>query len=796
MISNYLLIALRNLRKHFNYSIINIAGLSLGLTVCLLLTMWVRHELSYDTFHRNYNRLYRLGLEYSFGGQTAKTPQSPTALLPALTANFEEVETGVRFYNRAGFRPLVVRNGEAFFEESRFYYADSTFFEVFSFDLIKGNAATVLTEPNTVVLTSSMEKKYFGDEDAVGKPIQVGATEYLVSGVMSDVPGNSMFKFDFVGSFSSLSQAKDPIWWSANYQTFVVLREGANVASMQEKVNALVGEAVKGEVSNPGDYVKYNMTPLSDLYLRSDVQEPEVTGDIQYVWVFSIIAALVLLIACINYINLATARAADRAKEVGIRKVSGALRKQIMTQFIGESVVLTVLAFAGSVALSFLALPFFNELTGKSFAPWTILDPAFILPALAVLLIIAMLAGTYPALVISSFKVVSIVKGNFRTSGKGVWLRQALVVFQFSVSILLIVGTIIILKQVNFIRSKQLGFQKDNVIMLPLDRALLQNYPQVRTEMMRSGLVTEMGRAAESPVNIQGGYTVNIPATNEHGMMTRAVPVDEGFISTFGMQLVAGRNFDENDFQRLRKDTVYSFILNEAALQTLSIPPEKAIGMDVRLSGRRGTIKGVVGDFHFSSMHEPIGPLVMFTDEQELNYFFAKMRPGNPEESLAGLKTIYNQLVPHRPFEYRFVDERFAALYAGEQRMGLVSSVFAGLAIIIACLGLLGLVSFAASQKTKEISIRKVLGATAAGMVLLITRDFTKLIFMAILIAVPLSWYVMENFWMTSFAYRAPIGVMPFVYTALGCLIVAFLTASYQAVKAAFVNPAQALRNE
>jgi putative ABC transport system permease protein len=796
MINNYIRIALRNLRKHFSYSVINITGLSLGLTVCLLLTAWVRHELSYDKFHTNYHNLYRFGLEYSFGGQTSKGAQSPTALLPALKEHFPEVENGVRFYNSSAFRPFVVRTNNNLFEESRFFYADSSFFDVFSFDLIKGNTRTALRDPNTVVLTEAMARKYFGTEDPLGKNIQVNGKEYAITGVMNNVPDNSTYKFDFIGSFASIPAAKNITWWSANYQTYVILKAGTDLELMQEKVNALVHEATKDELSSPGDYIRYNMMPLSDIYLRSGVAEPELVGNIQYVWVFSIIAALVLVVACINYINLATAKAADRAREVGVRKVSGALRRQLIMQFIGESVVLTLLAFAGAIALSMAALPVFNDLTGKSFDALTLLQPQFILPALCALLLVAVLSGIYPALVITGFNVLSILKGNFRTSGKGVLLRQALVVFQFSISILLIVGTIIILKQVDFIRSRELGYEKDNVIMLPLDKAMLATYPKLKTEMIRSGIVAEMGRAAESPVNIAGGYGINVPATNEHGMITRAVPVDEGFVPTFAIQLVEGANFDEADFERAKRDTIYSFLLNEAAVEALGYTPEAVVGMDAKVSGRVGKIKGVIRDFHFSSMHEPIGPLVLFTEESQLNYFFARLNPGDVGKNLAALNSIYSQLVPHRPFEYRFIDERFAALYAGDQRIGAVSSVFAGLAIIIACMGLLGLVSFAASQKAKEIGIRKVMGATAPGIVVLITRDFMTLIILALAVSLPLSWYLMENYWMTNFAYRAPIGVTPFVATAIGCLVIGFGTAAYQAIKAALVNPADTLRNE
>jgi putative ABC transport system permease protein len=796
MINNYVLIALRHIRKHFNYSIINIAGLSLGLAICLLLTIWVRHELSYDKFHTKYDQLYRLGLEYSFGGQTAKTAQSPTALLPAMRDNFQEVETGVRFYNSAVFRPFVVRHGDALFEEASFYFADSTFFDVFSFRLLSGNPSKALAEPNSLVLTQAMAKKYFGDDDPLGKPIQANTREYVVTGVMEDLPANSMFRFNFIASFSTLDASRETIWWSANYQTFVVLKAGSDITSIQAKVNALVKDALKDEVTSAGDYVIYNMVPLSDIYLRSDIQEPEIVGNIQYVGVFSVIAALILIIACINYINLATARAGDRAREVGVRKVSGALRKQLITQFIGESVILTLMAFAGAVILAGAALPLFNELTGKTFTIKMLLDPAFILPAVTVMIIIASLAGIYPAVLITGFKVVGILKGNFRTSGGGVWLRKTLVVFQFAVSIILIIGTIVILNQVSYIREKQLGYDKENIIMLPFDRQTREVYDQLKTEVTRSGLAMEVARASESPVNVLAGYSISPRGGDDHGIITRAIPVDEGYVPLFGLHLAAGTNFTESDFQRLRKDTVYSFLLNEAAIEALSIPLEQAVGQPVRMNGREGSIKGVLRDFHFSSLHEPIGPLVLFTEESQWNYFFLRLPAGNPDSQLTELGNIYRNLVPHRPFEYKFINDRYAALYESEERMGLISSVFAGLAIVIACLGLLGLVSFAAMQKTKEISIRKVMGASASGIVMLITRDFTRLILIAILLAVPTAWYVMQNYWLTSFAYHAGIGISPFVIATAGCLVLAFATASYQAVKAALVNPAHSLRSE
>jgi putative ABC transport system permease protein len=793
MINNYLLIALRHIRKHFNYSIINIAGLSLGLAICLLLTIWVQHELSYDSFHANYKRLYRVALEYSFGGQTSKTALSPTALLPAMTQNFQEVENGVRFYDAAAFRPAVVKYGDALFEESKFYYADSTFFDVFTFRLLSGNAKTALREPNSVVLTQAMTKKYFGNEDPLGKNMQVNTVEFTVTGVMEDVPDNSTYRFNLIASFSTLKS--DLIWWSANYQTFITLAETADVPALQEKLDVIVNEALKDEVTNPGDYVKYHIVPLSEIYLRSDVREPEVVGNIRYVVIFSVIAGLVLIIACINYVNLATARATDRAKEVGVRKVSGAMRNQLIGQFIGESVILTLIAFIGAVGLALAGLPLFNELTGKLFTPGSLLNPAFILPSLFVIFLVAVLAGVYPALLIAGFKVVNVLKGNFRTSGRGVFLRKALVVGQFCVSIMLIIGTIVILKQIGYIREKQLGYDKENVIMLPFDRATRKVYPELKTEMIRSGAVVEIARASESPVNVLAGYSISLPSADDHGIITQAIPSDEGYASVFNMQFAAGEDFREGDLERAQKDTIVSFLLNESAVQALGIPLDQAVGQPVKMNGRTGPIRGVLNDFHFSPLHQPIRPLVLFTEDQ-FNYFFLKLPPGDPKDHLERIGNIYRTLVPHRPFEYKFIDERYASLYAAEERMGAISSVFAALAIIIACLGLLGLVSFAAMQKAKEIGIRKVMGATSPSIVFLITRDFTRLVIIAIVISAPVSWYIMENYWMSTFAYRTSIGVEPFAIASIGCLVVAFGAASYQAIKASMANPAQALRNE
>jgi putative ABC transport system permease protein len=797
MLKNYILIAFRSLRKHLSYSVINIVGLGLGLATCLLLITWILHELSYDRFNEKANRIYRSSLEYGFGGQVARVSVSPTALLPALL-NLPETETGVRVYNPSGFQPYIVKKDDKFFQERKFYVADSTFFDVFSYRLLKGNAHDALTKPYQVVLTQAMATKYFGEEDPLGKTLFVnGSQDYVVTGVMENVPSNSMLQFDFVASFMSLRAAREqPIWWSANYQTFVVIHPNADVKALEEKTNEVVKKAVANELSGPGDYVRYNFTPLTDIYLKSDFNgEPEIVSDIKYIYIFAAVAFLILLIACINYINLATARATDRAKEVGIRKVVGAVRKQLFAQFIGESIIVTIFSFALAFLLSQLMLPFFNQLTGKRFTAGILLQPSFLIGSLIALLVIAVLSGAYPAFAITNFKPVTVLKGNFKSSGKGIWLRKALVVFQFSISVILIVGTLIIVKQLDFIQGKNLGYDRENTIVLPLDNQTSKVFETLKNELVRNNLATHVGRATESPINVQGGYSINRTESNDPGIITTGLLVDEEYLPAIGIEPMLGRSFTKEDVERVNRDTVYTFILNEAALAAMAIEKDQAIGKKVRMGDRAGEIIGVVKDFHFASLHRNIGPLVIFPEEQQFSKIFVKLPAGDVANNLEKIQKVYSAVITHRPFEYQFLDQQYEALYVNEQRLGSVFIVFATLAIIIACLGLLGLVSFSAAQKTKEIGIRKVLGATASNIVVLITRDFTSLVLISIAIGLPVAYWIMSQ-WLGAFAYKTEIGIVPLIAASIICIIIALGTAGYQAIKAAFIDPAKTLRNE
>lgn len=799
MLKNYFLASIRSLRKHLSYSTINIAGIGLGLATCMLLYLWIGHELSYDRFHTNGNRIYRGGLEYSFGGQVAKTSVSPTALLPVMKKNFAEVENGVRVYNPSTRNPHIVKNGEKIFQEKKFYFADSTFFQVFSFRLLRGNPVKALVEPNSVVLTQSTARKYFSEEDVIGKTLTVNnTTEYKVTGLVEDCPSNSMLQFDFIASMSSREESKSQIWWSANYQTYLLVNANTDIKQLQEKTNEIVKKALASELTSPGDYVVYNFIPFTDIYLKSNTDEPEVVGSIQYVYVFSAIALLVLIIACINYVNLATAKAADRAKEVGIRKVAGAVRSQLFLQFISESLIVTLAGICIAFLLSTLALPLFNSLTGKNFIVADLFTAKFLLLSLIVWIVIALLAGAYPALAITSFKPVSVLKGNFKNSSDGLWLRQALVIFQFSVSIILMIGTTVILKQVNYIQNKELGYNKNNVIVIPLDKKSRQLYDQLKAEFERSGVVASMGRANESPTKINGGYSIKSSGSSSRGIIVTAMPIDKDFVPTLDMKLLAGRNFTDADFTRAVKDTVTSLILNQSTVKELGLSVENVVGSKLDFQGHEAVVTAVVEDFHFSSLHEKIGPLLMFiaTEDWELPNTFVRLNSGEVASSLRLLKSVGSSILSHRPFEYEFLDQKYQKLYDKEQRMGKVTTVFAAFAIAIACLGLFGLVAFAASQRTKEIGIRKVLGATSLRIVGLITENYMKLVLTAIIIGIPAAWWIMENLWLGSFAYRVSIGAGPLVLSSVACIAIAFATASFQAVKAALVNPSKTLRSE
>lgn len=805
MLKNYFKTAIRSILKHRFYSIINIFGLSLGLACCILIVLYVHNELSFDQFHQQKERIFRVSMEYGSGGNVNKTTVSPTAVLPVFSREFPEVETGVRIYNPASFRPYAVRKDEKVFQENKFFYADNTFFKVFSFNLLSGDVEKALAEPNSVILTQSSAQKYFGPDwqskNLIGESITINAkSEFQITGIMEDIPANSHFHADFVASFNTLPQSKEEIWWAANYSTYLVLTSQEAVYSLRDKIPALMQRELGSELS-AGTTVNYNFMPITDIHLRSRLEhELEPGGDIKYVYIFSIIAILILIIACINYMNLATARAADRAKEVGMRKVLGAYKGQLFSQFIGEAILTTFIATLFSQLFVFSLLPYFNNLTKRQLSLNYMENPEILIGLIVVWIVVSFLAGSYPAFALSSFKPIKVLKGKFISSTSGTILRKSLVVFQFAISMFLILGTIVVYKQLGFIQDKKLGYDKEQLISIPLDSIIEKNLEAIKTEFTNHQTVISLTSASETIIDIKGGYSLwGEGKSDDFKLDVTAIAMDKDFVKTTGLEIIEGEDLTLADMQASGREDrelrEFAFILNESAVKNLGWKVEKAIGKKLNLNGRKGYLKAIVKDFHFSSLHNAIGSLVMFNQASQVSTIMAKIAADDINGALAYLKNKWQILVPHRPFEYEFLDQEFKALYSAEERIGEVFGVFAIVAILIACLGLFGLASFTTAQRTKEISIRKVLGASVGSVVTLLSTDFTKLVGIAFVFAIPMGYFLMDQ-WLNEFSYKISVGVDSAIIAGIVALFIALLTISYQAIKAALSNPVNSLRNE
>lgn len=797
MLLHYFRIAWRNLWKNRIFSSINIIGLSTGLTCCLLMVLYIQHELSYDRFQEKGDRIVRVIMEYGQGGNVTRGNFTSTKVLPSFARNFPEVETGARM-SMAG---RIVRYGDKLFNEKKFLYADSTFFRMFSFKLLSGNPDQVLALPNKVVLTQSTAAKYFGAEDPRGKILRIGsqAVEYEVTGVTEDCPSNSQIKYDFLASFSSLGAAQERTYWNANFTTYLLLKDEASIASLQAKIPGFMKKEMGPEMTG-NDFLSYELERMRGIHLHSSYEGFEPNNSITYIYIVGAITLLILMIACFTYVNLSTARSMERAKEVGIRKVAGAFRNQLFWQFISESVILSFLALVISTALALLILPAFNQLADRSLEATSLFTPytgGFIL---FTIVCISLLAGSYPALVLSGFQPIKVLKGSFKTSTSGLWMRRSLIVFQFMISVFLITSTFIISRQMHFIRNKNLGYDREHVLVLPLDQKMNDILATIKTEFKSDPNVLGVSRTVNDPTYIKGGYGMRSAAMPEGtAISVTANPVDEEFVKTTGLQLLAGSDFNTQDIKDVSYDeqekNSYHYILNESAARELGWKPEEAIGKKMFLGDHRpGIVKGVVKDFHFASLHNAIKPLVLFTDSWG-STLMVKIAGADLAHSIKSLEAKWKSLVPHRPFEYTFLDENYDKLYSAELRIGKVFNVFAAIAIVLACLGLFGLSAYTIQQRTKEIGVRKVLGASVGRIMVLVSAQFIKLVAVAFVLATPVAWFLMDR-WLQDFAYRVSLSWTIFLITALVILAIAVLTVSFQAVRAAVANPVKSLRTE
>jgi len=799
MIQHYLKIAIRNLWKNKVFSAINITGLTIGLTCCLLMALYIQYELNYDGFQAKGDRVARMIMEYSFGGSVSKGNYTSTKVAPSFKKNFPEVEDAVRM---SGGRNTIVKYGEKLFVENQFLFADSTFFNIFSFPLLRGNPTEALSGPNKVILTRSAAKKYFGSNDPVGKIVHIGssATPYQITGIAEDCPTNSQIKFDFLASFSSLGVNQEESYYEANYTTFLLLKNKEAIAGLQAKIPGFMKKEMANQASG-NDYVTYELEPYKKIHLYSPYDGFEPNNSITYIYIIGAVALLILVIACFTYINLSTARSMERAKEVGIRKVTGAYNKQIFIQFIGESVILSVISLLLSALLVILLLPSFNNLADKHISIAVLWSPFSLIFSLSVIVCISLLAGSYPALVLAGLKPVKVLKGAFKNTGSALWLRKSLIVFQFVISSFLIISTFIIQEQLHFIRHKKLGYDREHVVVLPMDQKILSNIQSVKTQLKAIAGVENIARAVNAPTDIKGGYNMRSDAMPEDAqVMVNGNPVDEGFIKTTGIQILTGADFTEQDVKDVvdakeQKDKIYHFILNESAAKALGWTPEEAINKRMFLGNHRPVrVKAVIKDFHFTSLHKAIQPLILFNDTWS-SVLLVKVSGNNLSQTLASIQATWKTAVPHRPFDYHFLDDDYNKLYRSELRTGKVLNIFAMIAVLLAAAGLFGLSAYAAQQRTKEIGIRKVLGAGIFNLVALLTKDFAKMVALASIMAFPVAWYLMHK-WLQDFTYRIDISWWLFAVAGLLMVGIAVVTVSLQAIKTAMINPVKSLKTE
>ena len=795
MIKNYLKLAFRHLLGKKTFSFINIFGLTIGLISCILIGLFITDELSFDRFHSNADRIARVTMEASSSGTVFSAAMTGTIVGPRFQTVFPDIEAFTHVY----VGRTIVGVGANHFEENNFLYADSSFLRIFTFPVLKGDPDPLVSKEN-IVLTASTAKKYFGDQDPIGKTLRIAdRKDYHVAAIVADPPGNSQLQFDFIARFDNLNKPVE--WFTANWITYLLLRDSHSFARLEHQIDAYIqSPAIRNEMgARPADYIHYHLEPLTRVHLYSALAGFTPNGSITTVYVLSIIAILILAIACFNYTNLAIAQSTSRMGEIGVRKVLGAAKSQLFTQFTGESTLVAFIALVLAVAVSIQLLPAFDTLTGKHLTTGALMHPRPLLIILVTGLLIGLMAGAYPALVLSNARLISILRSGFRVSGGKGGLRRSLVVLQFSISLFLIITTMVILQQMNYIRHKDLGFDRDHMLVLPIDWKIRSQYYSLRTEISRLPGVTNVSGSYDVPVSVgwQDEVSTNNGKEDIH-VSIHAIPTDLNFINTMKMQLVAGKDFTPFDQPAItQQDSTkpfYHFILNESAVRKIGWTPEEAIGKRLDKNAT-GIVVGVIRDFNFTSMHEAIGPLVIWPDTSSVRYLLVRVNDFHLPELISRLQTTWRSIIPDRPFSYHFLDEDYDRLYQAEQRTGQLFTLFSGLAIFLALLGLFGLAAISTVQRTKEIGIRKVLGAGSLNIAFLLARNFMLLIVVSFGIATPVAWIVSAN-WLNNFSYRVMLPVWTFPLAGLAVLLVAFTTVSFHAWRASRMNPAISLRTE
>lgn len=806
MLKNYFKTAWRNLRKHKTFSIINIAGLSIGIAICFIIMMYVQNELSFDRFNKNADQIVRVVFKADINGGKIFEANVMPPVAQAMKNDFPEVEEATRL-QVAGTPKITYENKT--FKDDQMAFVDPDFFNIFTLPLIEGDARTALQQPNTIIISKAIAKKYFGEEDPLGKtlifPDNKNAS-FKVTGVINKVPANSHFHFDLFASMLSLDDARSDSWMGSNYFTYLLLKKGADYKKIEARLPGMVEKYMGPQIQQSmglslkqfitkGNHLGFALQPLTSIHLYSHANyELSPPGNAMYVYIFGAIGIFMLLVACINFINLSTASASQRAKEVGVRKVIGSGKIQLIKQFLIESALLVFFSLVISSVLVKLALPFFNNISGQDLH--FDFNLKIIVAFIGLGLLVSFIAGLYPAFYLSSFKPIEVLKGKFIRSDKSFGLRSSLVVFQFFISVGLIIGTFVLWQQMRFIQNKNLGYNKEQLLTIPNSYALGKNEEVYKQEMLQNPQIVNATVSSYKPAGPSSGGNALAYPEGKDNQITRTTEyhVDENYIPTFDMKMAAGRNFSKN----FTTDST-AMILNETAAKAFGWNDLTAVGkIIIRENSNRGTnvpyhVIGVVKDFNFQSLHQPITPLLM-TLEPDYGLIF-KVKTADIQRLLATMKTKWDHFNTGEPFTFTFMDDLYNRTYATEKNTGTILNIFALLTILVACLGLFGLATYTAEQRTKEIGIRKVLGASVTSVTKMLSKDFIKLVFIACLIAFPLSWWVM-NKWLQSFAYRIQISWWIFLAAGSIALVIAVITVSFQAIKAAVANPVDSLRSE
>ncbi len=795
MFGNYLKIAIRNFKRQKTFSLINIAGLAVGMACCICILLYVRHELSYDRYHADADNIYRLVMTGEFSGRPFDVALSSGPIGPTLVREFPEVDNAVRFQHRG--RTSINFRGKQFFED-RIYYADKTLFDIFTFPLLKGNPKSALQDPFTAVITQETAERYFGSTDPVGEILRFDKREeYLVTGVIKNVPENSHFAFDFLLSFTTLSSLRHPIdsWTQFTNYTYLHLKDGSDPEELVKKISPLNTMHMGFDPEDMGWDLVFTLQALPSIHLHSHLQnEMKGNSDISLVYIFSSIAALILILACINFMNLATARSSNRAKEVGLRKVLGAVRSKIVKQFLGESLIYSFSSLLVALILSGFTLPLLSSFLGYNlgirFAKIASLIPGFF----GIALFVGLAAGLYPAFILAGFQPARVVKGGFETSRQKKHLRNGLVIVQLAISTVLIIGTGVIFEQITFMKNKRLGFEKEHVIVVRIsDDSVRASIPAIKRELKRLQGVLNVTASSHIP-GWDGLAAAHLPEgfTNEESQSMRILRVDHDFLDTLGIELAAGRNFSPE----FLSDPHESVLINEtAALKFGWTDPLGKKIQEIYGTKQTKTVIGVIEDFHMSSLHSVIEPMYITSSHPEINVLCIRTSGGNFEGLLGSIRSTWAHIAPGVSFDYFFLDESFNRQYRAEERLSRLFSSFSLLAIFIACLGLFGMACYAAERRTKEIGIRKVLGASPTSIVYLLGQELIGIFLVANFVSWPLV-YLASHKWLQNFAYRTEIGIKIFVMSTILTSVITFGTVGYQAIKASLANPAYTLKYE